>query len=175
MSLTEKQAIDILKKYSPNKKVFQKILAHSKAVQKLALKLAKKIPKINKEFIKTASLLHDIGRTRYPPKRSSIKHGIEGAKILRKEKLPKHARVAERHIGVGITKQDIIRQKLPLPRKDHIPKTKEEKIIAHADNLTFGTKVGTLKQVITRFKKELGESYVKRVEKLADEIKSWER
>ncbi len=175
MQITEKQAIAILKKHSPTERVFKIILAHSKAVQKKALSIAKKVPKIDLHLIKIGSLLHDTGRTKFTLGEFSIKPGIEGAKILRKEKLPKCARIAERHIGVGIRKQDIKKQALPLPLKDYIPKTREEKIIAHADNLIFGTKPGTLNKVITRFRKELGESYVKRIKKLANEIKSWEK
>lgn len=169
--ITEKQAIELLKKYSTNEKSFKKILAHSKAVQKVALEIAKKIHNINIEFIKIASLLHDIGRFKCPPGKNSIKHGIIGAKILRKEKLPEYAKVAERHLGAGITKENIKRKRLNLPLKDYIPLTKEEKIIAHADNLVFGSKVGTLKMVINRFKKELGREYTERVKKLAKEIK----
>jgi|TARA_B100001971_G_C18252828_1_gene579661 uncharacterized protein (TIGR00295 family) len=173
--ISEKQAIKLLKKYASNNKAYKKVLAHSKAVQKNAIKIAKGIPNINMDFIKIASLLHDIGRFIYPPGKNSIKHGIAGSKILRKEGLNRCAKTAERHIGVGIRIQDIKRQKLKLPLKDYTPKTREEKIIAHADNLIFGSKVGTLKMVIERYKNEMGEGYVKRIKQLADEIKSWKR
>lgn len=168
--VTEKQAMGLLRKYSKNKKEFNAVLRHSKAVQKAALRTAKKIKNIDLNFIKTASLLHDIGRFKCPPGRNSYKHGIAGAKILRKEKLKKHALVAERHLGAGITKKDIIEQKLNLPLKDYLPRTKEEKIIANADNLISHDKEVTIKQAIERFRMELGEKVAKKIKKLNDEV-----
>ncbi len=45
------------------------------------------------------------------------------------EGLERHALVAERHIGLGITREEIIRQQLPLPRRDMLCESLEEKII----------------------------------------------
>ena len=58
--MTEKEAILLLSKYAKDKRDFDAILKHSKAVQKVALRIAKKIKGIDIEFIRTASLLHDI-------------------------------------------------------------------------------------------------------------------
>ena len=168
--ITEKQAIALLKKYSNDKKSFDIVLKHSKAVQKVALGIAKKISGVDIDFIKTSCILHDIGRFRFPPGKYSIMHGVEGARILRKEGLPKHALVAERHLGVGITKQDIKEQKLELPLKEYVPKTIEEKIISYADNIVFGKREGTIQEVIKRYKKEVGEFLVPRIIKQHNEI-----
>ena len=62
-----------------------------------------------------------------------IKHGILGRKILEKEGYPKHALVCERHIGVGLTKENVEKYRLPLPKKDMIPVTLEEEIVTYAD------------------------------------------
>jgi uncharacterized protein len=61
-------------------------------------------------------------------------HGPIGRELLEKEGFPKHALVCERHTGVGMTKEDIIKGKLPLPARDMLPETIEEKIICFADN-----------------------------------------
>ncbi len=53
--------------------------------------------------------------------------------MLEREGLPRHALVCERHIGVGLSREDIIGQKLPLPQRDMRPVTIEEKIITYAD------------------------------------------
>jgi uncharacterized protein len=58
---------------------------------------------------------------------------VIGRDILEKEGYLDLALVCERHIGVGITKQEIIEKKLPLPPRDMVPQTLEEKIIAFAD------------------------------------------
>jgi uncharacterized protein len=41
--------------------------------------------------------------------------------------------VAERHTGTGLTRQEIVRQQLPLPPQDFIPETLEEQIVCYAD------------------------------------------
>ncbi len=164
--ISEKDAIKVLKKYSASDKDFNAVLAHSKAVQKVALRYCKNI-KCDVQFVKTACLLHDIGRLQCT---NAIKHGIIGANILRNEGLPKHALVAERHLGAGITKKDIKAKKLELPVKDYVPKTIEEKIVTHADNLVFNTRIGTLKEAVHRFTKEIGTEYGRRVERLGTEV-----
>lgn len=164
--ITEKKAVALLKKYAATEQDFEAVLAHSISVQKVALKICRKV-RCDVQFVKTACLLHDIGRFQCL---NAIKHGIVGAKILKEEGLPKHALVAERHLGAGISKQDIKEQKLKLPLKDYVPKTVEEKIIAHADNLIFNTRVGTLKEAVSRFSKELGKKCGEKVKKLGEEI-----
>jgi len=41
--------------------------------------------------------------------------------------------ICERHIGVGITLEDIEEKELPLPKRDMIPLSVEEQIICFAD------------------------------------------
>jgi uncharacterized protein len=173
--ISEEQAKTLLEKYAPSSKICHVVFQHGKAVQKAALSIAQAIKKrghkIDLDLIKTASILHDIGRFTCPPKtKLSIKHGIAGGKILRKEKLPKHAKIAETHLGAGITKQEIIKQKLPLPKKDFLPKTIEEKVIAYVDNIIFGDRLAQVSEVVERFKKELPYSALQRLIKLHNEI-----
>ena len=170
--ITEKEAVELLRKYSTDDESFNKVLNHSRAVQKLALEIAEEVKKnhdVDINLVKIGSLLHDIGRFKCY-KENSIRHGVVGGEILIKEGLKKYARIAETHIGVGITKKDIEKQGLDLPLKDFVPETTEEKIIIYADNLIFGSRVGTIKEVIERYRKELGEEYVERVKKSHNEI-----
>ncbi|MBW2963553.1 HDIG domain-containing protein [Candidatus Woesearchaeota archaeon] len=173
--ITEKQAVELLKKHAPSNSVFQKVYQHCKMVQKIALSLAQEIQKnghlVDLEFIKIASLLHDLGRFQAPPKsEKSLQHGIIGAKILRKLGLPRYALLCERHLGAGITKEEIIKYKLPLPKKDLIPKTIEEKIITYADDLV-GDRILTVSEVVQRFKKEIkNPEALKRMVRLHNEI-----
>ena len=62
--------------------------------------------------------------------------------MLRNHNLPRHALVCERHTGAGLSKEDIIRQNLPLPHEDFLPVTVEEKLICYADK--FYSKSGDL-------------------------------
>ena len=165
--MNEQEAINLLKKYSNDEKTFDIVLKHSKKVQEMAFRIAKKIEGVDLEFVKISALLHDIGRFSSP---STIRHGVVGGEILRKEGYEKLAQLTERHLGIGITKEDIINQKLDLPEKDFVPITIEEKIVAYADNLVFGDKEGTIQEVMDRFRKEFGEAYVKKIKKLHDEL-----
>ena len=173
--MNEKEALALLKKYSSSNRAFEAVVGHVKAVQKLALEFAKETD-TDKEFIKIASLLHDIGRFNAPPgSKDSLHHGINGSAILRKEGLNKFALIAERHLGAGISKLDIKKQNLNLPMKNYLPKTKEEKIITCADNLIFGHKRGDIDMAYNRFLKELGKEYAERIKKLYKEVLSFKK
>lgn len=85
-------------------------------------------------------MLHDIGVIKVnSPKLGTtgelpyICHGNQGRIILEAEDLPQHALVAERHTGVGISKQQIIERNLPIPQRDMLAESIEEKIISYAD------------------------------------------
>jgi uncharacterized protein len=128
-------------------------LTHSRLVARKALLTAKNHPQsgsLDLEFIEEAALLHDIGvsLTNAPDlgchgSAPYIMHGIIGREILEKEGLPHHGLVCERHIGVGLTVADIKKQNLPLPLRDMVPVTTEEKIVAFAD-LFFSKNPDTL-------------------------------
>jgi len=168
--MDEKETIALLKEAAgDDKEAFERVLAHVKAVQKVALRIAEKVSGINLETVRIGSLLHDIGRF----SGNGIDHGIKGAEILRNKGLETFARIAETHIGAGINEQDIEEQKLDIPKKDYTPKTKEEKIIAHADNLIFGAEERPFQAVYDRFEKEISIKIAERCKKLKEEIESW--
>jgi len=129
------------------------ISEHSRCVADKALQIAEGCTfaaSLDKTFIEEAALLHDIGvsMTDAPflhchGTAPYICHGVIGREILEKKGFPQHALVCERHIGVGLTVEDIVIQKLPLPRRDMLPVSNEEKIIACAD-LFYSKKKGHL-------------------------------
>ncbi|MCD6094640.1 HDIG domain-containing protein [bacterium] len=165
----------IQKYYHPNTKAYNLLIRHSTQVANKALEIAKKLkdPHIDLKFIKEAAMLHDIGIFKtYAPSlgcygnKPYICHGYLGREILEKEGLPKHALVCERHIGVGITKEEIERKKLPLPKRDMVPISLEEKIICFADK--FFSKSSPKEKSISEIKKELskiGRDKVKKFER----------
>ena len=168
--MNHQKALELLRKYSPTIEIFERIYRHSDRVRAHALELANRMIDVDLNFVETASLLHDIGRFKCPPgSGNGILHGVEGARILREENLPEHAEVAERHIGVGITRQDIIEQELPLPLKDFVPESKEQILVAHADNLD-SKGVNSEGDVEERFYRDLGEEYRKRVQEFHRQI-----
>lgn len=128
------------------------VVGHGRAVAGLALEICHRLYLTEDEcrFVEEAALLHDIGVCRiHAPKlglfgeHPYIMHGIIGREILENENLPLHALVCERHIGVGLTLDDIVNQNLPLPQRDMIPLSLYEQIICYSD-LFFSKKPGKL-------------------------------
>lgn len=135
--------IKLLKKYAPDgSQAFDILIAHSQAVKDLALLIARKNPqlKIDTDLLQAAAMLHDIGivRTHAPDigcfgKHPYICHGFLGNEILNKEGLTTLAPFCERHTGTGISRQEIIENKLPLPHRDMLPLSTEELLLCYAD------------------------------------------
>lgn len=132
----------IEKYYDKHSRLYHILTAHGALVMCKAFAIADRLPyeKIDRLFLKESAMLHDIGifLTHAPDidchgNKPYIKHGYLGGQLLRKEGFPRHARVCERHTGVGISKQEIIKNKLPLPKRDFLPLTIEEQIICFAD------------------------------------------
>lgn len=128
------------------------IYEHSRHVADLALEVSGHcdLPDADRLFVEEAALLHDIGVCRvHAPKigmhgdHPYIMHGVLGREILELEGYPAHALVCERHIGVGLTCDDIIRQALPLPCRDMSPRSLSEEIVCFAD-LFYSKKPGRL-------------------------------
>jgi uncharacterized protein len=95
---------------------------------------------LDRKFLFEAAMLHDIGifLTDAPEigcfgYKPYVCHGYLGREIIEAEGLPRHALVCERHVGVGITREEIKERNLPLPVRDMVPGTLEEKIICFAD------------------------------------------
>ncbi|MBR6757763.1 MAG: HDIG domain-containing protein [Bacteroidaceae bacterium] len=166
------------KYYRPQSDLFQLVWKHSQQVAQLAqeIALAHQQLDIDYTFLYEAAMLHDIGvfRTHAPSilcngEAPYLQHGVIGAELLRSEGLEAHALVCERHIGVGLTVEDIVRQNLPLPQRDMLPVTIEEKLVCYADNFfskSHPTRMRTYEQVrssVARF----GENNLLRFDALA--------
>ena len=118
------------------------VYEHSRLVagKALTVAIAQGFDASELKFIEEAALLHDIGVVGTGSPRLGCRgtapylcHGVLGREILEREGYPLHALVCERHIGVGLTIEDIIRQELPLPHRDMTPITITERIICFAD------------------------------------------
>ena len=129
--------------YLPGSKPHIILANHSRQVARKSLEIARKLdhPGLDLDFIEAAAMLHDIGifLTASPDigctgEAPYICHGYLGRELLDKFGLdPAFGRVAERHTGAGICLDTIFRHNLPLPRRDMVPVTLEEKIICCAD------------------------------------------
>ena len=132
----------IEKYYKPGSKTYHFLVTHGEMVAKKSLEIAENVKHLKPDlkFIKEAAMLHDIGiflvnspRIECFGKKPYVCHGYLGRELLEKEGFPRHALVCERHVGVGISVEDIEKNKMPLPKRDMRPVSLEEKIICFAD------------------------------------------
>ena len=136
-------ALSIISRYcSPGSLAYNTLVEHSRMVVSKCIEIAENIryPGPDISFLKEAAMLHDIGifLVQAPEigcygDMEYICHGYLGRDLLEKEGLPIHALVCERHVGVGLSISDIMDRDLPLPARDMLPVTLEEKIICYAD------------------------------------------
>lgn len=132
----------IRKYYANNPKAMGFLLEHSRLVARKALEVAHRAEHLGPDlrFVEEAAMLHDIGiiktnallfgcRGDLP----YICHGVLGREMLEAEGLPGHALVCERHVGVGLRVEDITKKGFPLPHRDMVPESLEEKIVCFAD------------------------------------------
>ncbi len=151
--------LKIIESYYPEDTPLRRLLLkHSIQVRgkALALLAASGIP-ADREIVSAGAMLHDIGICRcHAPgilcegKADYIAHGILGAVMLREYgaahgiDLEAFARICERHTGSGLTAGDVREQKLPIPERDYLPETIEEKVICLADK--FFSKSGSMQE-----------------------------
>jgi uncharacterized protein len=143
-------AVALLEKYYVDPDALSIVVEHSRLVAEKACRVVDALGRsdIDRRFVEEAAWLHDIGvcRTASPKigchgDEPYIRHGIIGRQILETEGLHRHALVCERHIGVGLSVDDIRTQGLPLPERDMSPRSIEERIICFAD-LFYSKKTG---------------------------------
>ncbi len=164
------------------------VISHIEIVTKKALEIGKKLKEkgfdVDLELLEIGSYLHDIGRS----VTHDVGHAVESARIVKEFNFSDPViRMVERHIGAGITAEEA--EKLGLPKRDYIPETLEEKILAYADKFLesefiFKTVNGeqiverrdvesdSIELTLKKFRKKFGPKnpVVLRLERLRDEI-----
>ena len=136
------------------------LLRHSSQVRDKALAILASpscTVKLDAQLVSAGAMLHDIGIIQcHAPSilcegsRPYIAHGVIGAEMLRAfgpangfDPEP-FARICERHTGAGITAREVRAQGLPIPERDYLPETPEEKLICLADK--FFSKSGDMRE-----------------------------
>lgn len=142
MQLSDDDILALHRKYAASDAVFELIYTHCRVVRDIALDLAKTSQlSLDIELVACGAMVHDIGvyelfdaRGTLKPDTHYIQHGVEGETILRNEGFPEVlSRFASHHTGVGLTKEDVIAQGLPLPVMDYMAATDEELLVMYAD------------------------------------------
>lgn len=146
----------IEKYYKKDSDLYNILINHSTDVMNKAVSIAENHPEldIDTAFVKEAAMLHDIGiyLTNAPAIycygiAPYLAHGYLGRELLEKEGFPKHALVCERHTGSGLTLEEIEVQHLPLPHREMLPISIEEKLVCYADCFFSKTHLGKERSV----------------------------
>ena len=168
--------------YPEDNELRRLLLVHSRAVADKALSICDRHPELNldRDFVEIAAMLHDIGIMKCDAPgifchgtEPYIRHGIMGAEMLRllepSGALEPFARVCQRHTGAGITRQEVLDQRLPMPLPEdesepYMPETLEEQVVCYADKFFSKTKLNREKTVeeVARSLKKFGEGRVSR-------------
>jgi len=121
------------------------VIAHCRVVRDLALTYTSDPMIVDRDLVEAGALLHDIGRG----VTHDLRHAEVGADLCRSFGLDEAiAAIVERHIGAGLTADEC--SLLGLTPRDRMPRTPEEKIVAHADNLVKGTRIITIEERLAR-------------------------
>lgn len=123
---------------------------------------------VDRAVVRQGALLHDVGRSLT----QDVRHASVGAELLRRDGAgawdERVVLAVERHTGAGIDAQEA--KALGLPVKDYTPRSLEERIVAHADNLYSGETRLTLAELGAKYRaKKLPKAW-KRIEALHDDL-----
>lgn len=130
--------------YEKGSPLYDLLLMHSRQVSTLAKQFAERLvansTPVDIDFVVEAAMLHDIGiiNTDAPGiycngTEPYIRHGVLGREMLDELGLFRHALVCERHTGAGLTVEEIEERQLPLPHRNMLPVSLEEKLVCYAD------------------------------------------
>jgi uncharacterized protein len=196
---TEQEIYELHKKICPKEsnQLLEMVWNHCVIVKEIAMLIVDYLEqhhiKANRELVTVGALLHDVGVYKCLSNKNEslmpyIRHGEEGEKILVEEGYPSEiTRFASHHTGVGLTSEDVENQNLPLEKKDFIPVTLEEEIVAYADKFhskkpcfnNYESQVEDLKRhnpdnrvKLTNLKKKFGIPDLKNLEK---QYEKWQK
>jgi uncharacterized protein len=141
---TDKEILALHEKHAPTPGALDLVYTHCVIVCGIAEQLCSRPGPglgIDISLARAGSLLHDIGVYRLYDDAGDldqgdyIRHGVLGYELLREEGLPEAiCRFASHHIGVGISRDDVLAQHLPIPLADYLAETGEERLVMYADN-----------------------------------------
>jgi uncharacterized protein len=138
-------------RHAPTQEAFENVYSHCVIVWRVAEQLLSGVSAkhgladVDADLVRAGCLLHDVGVYRLFDDAGALdyagymRHGVLGYQLLAEAGYPEAIRrFASRHTGVGITREDVIRQELPLPPADYVAETPEEALVMYADK--FHTK-----------------------------------
>ncbi|GAA4637751.1 HD domain-containing protein [Actinoallomurus vinaceus] len=138
---TDEEIRALHERYAPTPAAFDLVHTHCEIVCGIAERLLTDGGlDVDADLVRVGALLHDIGVYRLYDgdgridEAGYIRHGILGYELLKDEGFPDVlCRFCSCHTGVGITRDDVRSQELPLPVADYVAVTLEEELVMYAD------------------------------------------
>ncbi|HET9081503.1 MAG TPA: HD domain-containing protein [Trebonia sp.] len=138
---TDVQIRALHEKHAPTRQALESVYAHCLIVCGIAEQLRARTGLGGDiELVRAGCLLHDVGVYRLYDDAGRlshadyIRHGVLGYELLAGEGFPEViCRFASHHTGVGLSRDDVVRQELPLPPCDYLAETAEETLVMYAD------------------------------------------
>jgi uncharacterized protein len=126
---------------APTPEAFDLVYTHCQIVAAVAAQLLTSSGfAADARLVHAGALLHDVGVYRLYDAAGRldyaqyIRHGVLGQELLRAAGYPEPiCRFAAHHTGTGLTRDDVVRQGLPLPPADYLAETPEETVVMYAD------------------------------------------
>jgi uncharacterized protein len=137
----DKEILALHEKYAPSQEAFNLVYTHCVIVCEIAEQLlGRSSLGLDADLVRAGSLLHDIGvyslcdadgkldHSQY------VRHGLLGHELLSEEGFPEaFCRFSSCHTGMGLSRDDVRRQGLPLPAADYLAVSAEEQLVMYAD------------------------------------------
>jgi uncharacterized protein len=140
---TDEEILRLHEKHAPTAHALDLVYTHCLIVCGIVEQLHSRSAagrELDVNLARAGSLLHDIGVYRlyddagHLDRGNYIRHGILGYELLQEEGFPEAmCRFASHHTGVGLSRDDVITQRLPLPPADYLADTGEERLVMYAD------------------------------------------
>jgi uncharacterized protein len=129
---TAEEIRDLHRRLAPTPDAFTLVHTHCEIVWQVAEQLL--TDDLDAELVRAGCLLHDVGVYRLDGWDGYVRHGVLGhALVLDAGMSQTLARFCSHHTGVGISREDVLRQKLPIPADDYLAETPEELLVMYAD------------------------------------------
>lgn len=136
---TDREILALHRDAAPTRDAFESVYPHCELVCQITEQFFDGLA-VDTDLVRAGALLHDVGVYRLYDSTGElntveyVRHGVLGHELLADLGFPEEiCRFASRHTGVGITRDDVLRQSLPIPVDDYIPGTAAEELVMYAD------------------------------------------
>jgi uncharacterized protein len=125
---------------------------------------------LDKSFVKTAALIHDIGRYKT---HDPIRHGLEGYRLLTDLGYHREAFVCASHILCGLDKDEAMQY--GFPEQEFMPRTLEERLIPVCDSLVEYDRPTTLEKRVASIKQryQWNDHFLWKIERAAERVRNF--